>query len=275
MDTAMTPVKLTLPNDLDWLKPTVVDDLVRLGSQYDGGYVIPKKLILDTEFLVSFGLSDDWTFEEDFIRANPDISIHAYDYTVSLQAFRRRYRKALLKILSGKLSKLPGFKRERRILKNYGEFFRGRIQHFENRIHNRNDMSYDITIEQVLAKSQSNRVFVKMDIEGGEYRAIPDLMRHHERILGYAIEFHDTEPLRSVFKESVKQLQAHYQIVHVHPNNFGGIASDNLPESLELTFVRNDYVAGTSKRSSLYLEGLDAPCDYKRPDYALSFIAAV
>lgn len=268
----MQTKQLMLSNDLDWIRPTVVDGLVRLGSQYDGGYVVPEKLVCDSEVLISFGLSDDWSFEEDFFDRNPNISIQAYDFTISLKAFRRRYRKALLKILSGKLSKLSGYKRERRILKNYQSFFRGKVQHFENRVHNRNDMAFDVTIEQVLAKTESNKVFVKMDIEGGEYRAIPGLINHHDRILGYAIEFHDTEPLRSVFKECVDLLKTHYTIVHVHANNFGGIASDNLPEALELTFLRNDYAMEAFKRSSLLLEGLDAPCDYKKPDYALSFM---
>lgn len=271
----MQAKQLLLSSDFDWLKPTVVDDLLRLGSEYDGGYVIPERLIADAEVLVSFGLSDDWSFEEEFVGKNPKISIHAYDYTISLQAFRRRYRKALLKIMSGKFNKLSGYKRERRILKGYQEFFRGKIHHFENRIHNRNDTPFDVTVEQVLAKTQSDKIFVKMDIEGGEYRAIPSLINHHNRILGYAIEFHDTEPLRSVFKESVERLQSHYSIVHVHPNNFGGIASDNLPEALEITFLRNDYVASTEKRASLLLTGLDAPCDYKKPEYELRFTESV
>lgn len=271
MDANMQAKQLKLSNDLAWLKPTIVEGLMRVGSEYDGGYVMPEKLISDAEVLISFGLSDDWSFEEEFLDRNPNISIHAYDYTISLKAFRRRYRKALLKILSGKLSKLHGYQRERRILKSYQEFFRGKVQHYENRIHNRNDMPFDVTIEQVLAKTSSDKIFVKMDIESAEYRVIPSLVNYHNRILGYAIEFHDTEPLRTVFKESVERLQSHYTIVHVHPNNFGGVALDNLPESLEITFLRNDYVAGSMKRSELLLMGLDAPCDYKHPEYALSF----
>lgn len=263
---------LILSSDFNWLQPTIVPGLVRVGSQYDGGYVVPELLVTEADVLLSFGLSDDWSFEEEFVRRNPAISIHAYDYTISLKAFRRRYRKALLKILSGKLSKLPGYKRERRILKSYQEFFRGKIQHFENRIHNRNDLPCDVTIEQVLGKTESNKIFIKMDIEGGEYRAIPSLINHHNRILGFAIEFHDTEPLRSVFKENVERLKSYYTIVHVHANNFGGVASDNLPEALEITFLRNDYVTNAAKRTSLLLADLDAPCDYKKPDYALAFM---
>lgn len=39
-------------------------DLVRLGKNFDGGYIVEKNSINESEILLSFGLSDDWTFEE-------------------------------------------------------------------------------------------------------------------------------------------------------------------------------------------------------------------
>ena len=51
-------------------KPSFVsnNELIRLGSRYDGGYVILKKQIKETNCLVSFGVSDNWDFEEDFYK---------------------------------------------------------------------------------------------------------------------------------------------------------------------------------------------------------------
>ena len=49
-----------------FLKPKVTGDLFRIGSSNDGGYVIPKNAAADTDTLISFGLFDDWKFEEDF-----------------------------------------------------------------------------------------------------------------------------------------------------------------------------------------------------------------
>ena len=47
-------------------KPIFIEnnELVRLGSVDDGGYVAPKQTILSSELLVSLGISDNWDFEK-------------------------------------------------------------------------------------------------------------------------------------------------------------------------------------------------------------------
>ena len=40
--------------------------LIRLGNNNDGGYVVEENSIKNSEILLSFGLSDDWSFESDF-----------------------------------------------------------------------------------------------------------------------------------------------------------------------------------------------------------------
>ena len=52
------------------LKPIFVDDkdLIRLGSIDDGGYVVPIETIKSSTALISFGISDNWDFEKDFLR---------------------------------------------------------------------------------------------------------------------------------------------------------------------------------------------------------------
>ena len=35
-------------------------DLIRLGNQHDGGYVVSKKSIENSKQLITFGLSNDW-----------------------------------------------------------------------------------------------------------------------------------------------------------------------------------------------------------------------
>ena len=50
------------------LKPFFVDneDLIRLGSIDDGGYVVPIQTVNSSKVLLSFGISDNWEFEKDF-----------------------------------------------------------------------------------------------------------------------------------------------------------------------------------------------------------------
>ena len=51
-----------------FLKPYFIkkDELVRLGSIDDGGYVLPLKDVLSSDVLISLGISDNWDFEKHF-----------------------------------------------------------------------------------------------------------------------------------------------------------------------------------------------------------------
>ena len=40
--------------------------LIRLGKSNDGGYCIPEKSLDEANILFSFGLDDNWSFEEHF-----------------------------------------------------------------------------------------------------------------------------------------------------------------------------------------------------------------
>ena len=50
----------------NFLKSTHQVVLKRLGSSTDGGYLVPLECIKNTKILLSFGLNDDWSFEENF-----------------------------------------------------------------------------------------------------------------------------------------------------------------------------------------------------------------
>lgn len=64
------------------LQPFQCDDLIRLGKDFDGGYLVNQADIEKTKKLVSFGIKDDWSFEEDFTKLN-DCSCVAYDGSVT------------------------------------------------------------------------------------------------------------------------------------------------------------------------------------------------
>ena len=69
--------------DIERLKPIHVTDLIRVGRDNDGGYVIPKSILLKSESLLSYGINKDWSFEKDFNSINPKSKIHCYDHTLS------------------------------------------------------------------------------------------------------------------------------------------------------------------------------------------------
>jgi len=81
------------------IHPIQKDDLIRVGSINDGGYILTKELIQKTEFLLSFGLYFDWNFEKDFLEKTKEkIKIHAYDNTVNKRSFLKYTRSAKINV---------------------------------------------------------------------------------------------------------------------------------------------------------------------------------
>src|SRR6185312_9014014 len=95
---------------------------------------------------------------------------------------------------------LADLRRRYRTDRDYRRFFTGAHVHFRERVFNRQDNANDATLATAFARLGAARhIFVKIEIEGGEYRLIPTLGGFADRIDVLAIEFHDTEPLRAVF----------------------------------------------------------------------------
>lgn len=261
---------MSLPAELNFLAPSKVEGLLRVGKSSDGGYVIPASCALDVDTLISFGVSTDWSFEEGFKKINPNIDIQTYDYTVSDHILKRNFQKGLLLALLGRVS-LRELKIRFELWRSFRSFVTVTALHFPERIHNRVENAYDATPEKVFGRTQSSRIFLKMDIEGSEYRVIDGIVKYADRIRGLVVEFHDTGPLREVFCKAVKKLQEKYEIVHVHGNNYGAMAPDNLPDVLEITFARSGSVQGCGRQSLLPVADLDFPNNPERADYELRF----
>tara|TARA_B100001123_G_C14807869_1_gene827119 strand:- start:270 stop:656 length:387 start_codon:yes stop_codon:yes gene_type:complete len=66
------------------LKPKFIDDLIRLGDKSDGGYVISNKMLKNCKFCLTFGLGDNFSFESDLKKKNPNSKIFVYDHSVSI-----------------------------------------------------------------------------------------------------------------------------------------------------------------------------------------------
>ena len=261
--------RVQVPPSLGWLAPIEVDDLIRVGGNSDGGYVLPGALLRDADVLISMGLGYNWQFEKDARVLNPAIRVHVYDHTVSEKLFKREYIAEVAALLTGKVGRANVQSRRRRV-RDYRAFFGKEATHFRERIHDRQDCQ-SVDIPTVFARAGEGRAFVKMDIEGAEYRVLEEVVSYADRILGLAIEFHDIGPLRPVFERTMEVVRQRFEIVHVHANNFTPLYRDGFPEALEITLARRDLVRGTRRRKELPLRELDRPNDPGRPDYRLTF----
>ena len=75
-------------------------NLIRLGSKFDGGYVIDNRVISETKYLITCGLNDDWSFEKEFLKKNPNCHLLAYDHTVTRNYWKNRFKQDFIKFIS-------------------------------------------------------------------------------------------------------------------------------------------------------------------------------
>ena len=78
--------------------PKFKSNLLRLGRNFDGGYIVEKNSIKQSEILLSFGLSDDWTFEEDYSKLGEN-KVYCYDYSVNIRFWLVSFLKSLISIV--------------------------------------------------------------------------------------------------------------------------------------------------------------------------------
>jgi hypothetical protein len=263
-------INLNFPSEWRFLAPIKVDQMIRIGRNNDGGYVVPIAALKNIDALISMGIFNDWSFDLDLQKHIPDIEIHAYDHTISKQSFKRDYRRAFIKFIK---FKLPYQKliEKRNLYKSYCSFFNGKVKHYQERIHNRLDNSNDATLNIVFQRIQKKCIFLKIDIEGSEYRLIDEIIKFSDSIQVLIIEFHDIDPLMPVFFSAIKKLQEKYDIVHFHANNYGAVAKNQLPEVVEITFTKKGLLPSDQIRYELPLDGLDYPCNPNVQDYQIHF----
>jgi hypothetical protein len=260
-----------LPSNLIFLAPLESEGLARVGSPHtDGGYVVPDAAVRESDALISFGVGTHWSFESHFNQLNPTAEIHAYDHTVGEPRFRRDYQRGLVKFLLVRTS-LADLRKRWHIWRSYRAFFPSRATHFQEEIHHRGTKSTYASIDKVFARTRSQRIFLKIDIEGCEYSIIDDVLRYADRITCIAIEFHDTEALRDTFCSAVKRWQRAFHIVHLHGTNLNHVAPDGLPNCVEMTFAPGVMPPSAKLRTSLPLAGLDSPNNPKQPDRKIRF----
>ena len=253
------------------------DDLVRLGRNKDGGYILPARLLNRSEALISGGVFTDWSFEKDFIKSSLIKDYLLVDRNTSIKGMARNLYKDLnskkislivkIKCFIHFVYNLPRVFIMRRVLKK--KFIESFIVASNKEVSlKREDVTINNLIDKLEGYKKNNRIFLKLDIEGSEWDVIDDIIDKLDYFSGIAIEVHSLDLFGNKLENFIKVLNHKgVLLVHVHPNNNGGFCRGTLlPKLLELTFISSCYLTKNEKtieklKPFSYNYNLDRPCD--------------
>ena len=216
--------------------------------------MIGSNSIKKTKNLVSLGIHDDWSFEKKFSKLNSDIRVFCYDDQTSLKFLIKKILNNLFFFFFNlQLKKLTSS------IVNLFEFIQisKKIKFTKKRI-NYNDLN-NIT-------ENLDKIFIKIDIEGSEYRIIEDLLKIEDKLVGLVIEFHNIDLHMDKIEKFINTTKL--ELIHIHPNNYCGLDRFNNPITIELSFEKNPTPV---KDLFTIPHDLDQNCDPKGPNINISF----
>lgn len=239
-------------------KPKNSYELIRVGSQNDGGYLVEKNSLQKSDYLIGVGINDDWSFEKNFGK-----DFIGIDNQISLKFLVKIFFLKLLFIiynfdLSGTLT---SFIKIFKYLSLRKKFIRATFTNFDD---NAQHINLNSLINKFCKKDQN--IFLKLDIEGSEYRVLNDILKLQNRFEGLVIEVHDIDLHIDKLIHFIENLNL--TLVHVHANNYGGVDLNGDPIVLELTFSKNPII----KSKSISLPNKeDMPNNKLAPELKLKF----
>jgi hypothetical protein len=134
-----------------------------------------------------------------------------------------------------------------------------------------------------------NNIFLKIDIEGHEFRILPTFFENNfiNKIKQLVVEIHslaDIQLYPDYFKGLIdiknedmfnlfKNINKTHTLIHFHANNgcrMNIIDGINIPHVFELTYIRNDFVKEKIRNDETLPTNLDMKNIPQKPDYNLS-----
>jgi len=212
----------------------------RVGHLYhDGGYIIAE-LDGDYDGFISGGIEKDITFEVDILSLNPNLKCLAFD---------------------GTIDSLPQE--------------HNRITFIKKNIDKKNSENTTDLIDYITGSN----MFLKLDIEGYEYRVLPEIIKKGKLkcFKQMVIEFHTPEDIHKhlewygadiqnvsndLMKSIITRINDTHALIHLHGNPVPGtheLEGVIIPNVFECTFIRNDFIQNKSKNVKPVPTPLDRP----------------
>jgi len=205
----------------------------RIGRNNDGGYVICNIPDIKYDVLISGGIENDTSFEDDFLNKYSDIECYAYDGTI---------------LQSPSIN--PKF-----------HWIKKNIGFHEN--------SNETNLHNLINSYKS--IFIKMDIEGHELKWIESLsLDQLQNISQIVIEFH--LPFTPRHKLMFQKLNQVFVLLHLHVNNCNYRIINNMPCYFECTYINKKYLTKSLEFNTDPIPSLiDQPNIPLYPDVYLNF----
>lgn len=236
---------------------------VRLGNYHDGGYVVALQSIAKSSALVSYGIGNDISFENDYAYATGK-NAYCFDHSIDADSIVNRddATKDLIHIHKEGLSSFKTV--------DCNNF----LQHYKE-------------------LNLNGRVLFKADVEGheAEYLLNTDISELNKITTGLIFEFHylESPERRADLFKAMEKLNEFYYLCHAHGNNYSfnfvydeEIPNTNkvkqyyIPNVIELAYVNKDLVKFEKRDKSVYPNNfLDRKNDLSRDECDLGFLNTV
>jgi hypothetical protein len=197
---------------LEYLKVFECQNKIRLGVNTDGGYILIDNLG-DYDCYISAGISYEESFSRDFIKKYDMNKSNSFGFDGTIDQYPTHYTENI-------------------------EFIKKNIGSDETQ-HTTNLSSYI---------DKYNEIFLKMDIEGGEYPWINYLNEQQlSKFKQIVIEFHNInrdghEGSHKNKIECFRKLSNTHYLVHAHGNAHSH-TTNNIPDVIELTYVNKSILS--------------------------------
>jgi hypothetical protein len=222
---------------------------IRLGNNYDGGYVIPD---LPYSKLYSFGISNNMTFDTDFVNKYKYSSAYLFDPTIN---------------------NLPSTHDPSKIC--FSRIGLG-PENMETEICG---MKCNVkTLNDIVSNESDNKLLLKIDIEGGEFESLMNATDETlNKFMCIVVEFHwlcNEDKKQKI--ECFRKLNNLFYVIHAHANNHSPILVKedfyHVPDVMEITFIRKDLMDGEIVLSKdKFPTKLDFPNHGLLPEIPLTF----